>query len=34
LNVTMPISQEPTAEAVKRVLPVLQETARSLQNLL
>ena len=34
LNVTMPIAQEPTAAAVKRVLPVLQETARSLQNLI
>jgi IclR family pca regulon transcriptional regulator len=34
LNVTMPIGAEASADAVKRVLPVLQETARSLRNLI
>ena len=34
LNVTMPIGAEAAADAVKRVLPVLQETARSLRGLI
>lgn len=34
LNVTMPIGMEASSDAVKRVLPVLQETARSLRNLI
>jgi IclR family transcriptional regulator, pca regulon regulatory protein len=34
LNVTMPIGGEASADAVKRVLPVLLQTARSLQNLI
>lgn len=34
INVTMPIGSEPGAEAVKRVLPLLQETARTLRNLI
>ncbi len=34
LNVTMPMGLEQSAAAVKRVLPVLQETARSLRNLI
>jgi IclR family transcriptional regulator, pca regulon regulatory protein len=34
LNVTMPIGGELAADAVKRVLPVLQETARSLRSLI
>jgi IclR family pca regulon transcriptional regulator len=34
LNVTMPIGQESTDDAVARVLPVLQETARALRNLI
>jgi IclR family pca regulon transcriptional regulator len=34
LNVTMPVGGEAAADAVKRVLPVLQETARSLRGLI
>jgi IclR family transcriptional regulator, pca regulon regulatory protein len=34
LNVTMPMGHEPTAGAVSRVLPVLQETARAMRNLI
>jgi IclR family transcriptional regulator, pca regulon regulatory protein len=34
LNVTMPIGGEAAADALKRVLPVLQETARSLRHLI
>jgi len=34
LSVTMPIGQETGAGAVKRVLPVLQETAQSMRELL
>jgi IclR family transcriptional regulator, pca regulon regulatory protein len=34
LNVTMPVGGEAAADAVKRVLPVLQETARSLRSLI
>lgn len=34
VNVTMPIGQEPTEDAVARVLPVLQETARAMRNLI
>lgn len=34
LNVTMPIGQESSADAVKRVLPVLLETARNLTHLI
>lgn len=34
LNITMPVGGEAAADAVKRVLPVLQETARSLRNLI
>lgn len=34
LNVTMPIGGEAAGDAVKRVLPVLLETARSLRNLI
>ena len=34
LNVTMPIGNESAEHAVKRVLPLLQDTARSLRNLI
>jgi len=34
LSVTMPINNESQETAVKRVLPVLQETARSMRLLL
>lgn len=34
LNVTMPMGHEPSEEAVARVLPVLQETARAMRNLI
>jgi IclR family pca regulon transcriptional regulator len=34
LNVTMPMGNEGTDDAVRRVLPVLQETARAMRNLL
>jgi IclR family transcriptional regulator, pca regulon regulatory protein len=34
LNVTMPIGKESTENAVRRVLPVLQETARAMRNLI
>lgn len=34
LNITMPMGTETSANAVTRVLPVLLETARSLQNLI
>ena len=34
LNVTMPIGKESTDNAVRRVLPILQETARAMRNLI
>lgn len=34
ISITMPINQEGTEDAVKRVLPVLQEAARGLRNLI
>jgi len=34
ISVTMPINQEGSEDAVKRVLPVLQEAARGLRNLI
>ncbi|PQA77905.1 IclR family transcriptional regulator C-terminal domain-containing protein [Rhodoferax sp. TS-BS-61-7] len=34
LNVTMPMGNESTDDAVNRVLPVLQETARAMRNLI
>ena len=34
LNVTMPMGNESTDDAVARVLPVLQETARAMRNLI
>ncbi|WP_127807061.1 IclR family transcriptional regulator C-terminal domain-containing protein [Hydrogenophaga sp. NH-16] len=34
ISVTMPINQESSEDAVKRVLPVLQEAARGLRNLI
>ncbi len=34
LNVTMPMGNESTDDAVRRVLPVLQETARAMRNLI
>ena len=34
ISITMPINQETSEDAVKRVLPVLQEAARGLRNLL
>ncbi len=34
LNVSMLMGQESSEDAVKRVLPVLQETARAMRNLL
>ena len=34
LSVTMPMGHESSEDAVKRVLPVLQETARAMRNLL
>ncbi len=34
LNVTMPIGHESSEDAVARVLPVLQETARAMRNLI
>ena len=34
LNVSMPMGIEPSEDAVKRVLPVLQETARAMRNLI
>ena len=34
LNVTMPMGHESSEDAVRRVLPVLQETARAMRNLL
>ena len=34
LNVTMPMGQESSDDAVKRVLPVLLETARAMRNLI
>ncbi len=33
LNVFMPMGRESSEDAVKRVLPVLQETARAMRNL-
>ena len=34
LNVTMPMGSESTEDATRRVLPVLQETARAMRNLI
>ena len=34
LNITMPIGQEGSEEAVARVLPVLRETAQAMRNLI
>ena len=34
LNVTMPMGHESSEDAVARVLPVLQETARAMRNLI
>ena len=34
LNITMPIGQEKSADAVARVLPVLRETAQAMRNLI
>jgi IclR family transcriptional regulator, pca regulon regulatory protein len=34
ISITMPINQESGEDAVKRVLPVLQEAARGLRNLI
>jgi len=34
ISITMPINQEQTADAVARVLPVLQEAARGLRALI
>jgi IclR family transcriptional regulator, pca regulon regulatory protein len=34
LNVTMPMGNESTEDAAARVLPVLQETARAMRNLI
>ncbi len=34
LNVSMPMGHESSQDAVKRVLPVLQETARAMRNLI
>ncbi len=34
LNVTMPMGHESSEDAVRRVLPVLQETARAMRNLI
>jgi IclR family transcriptional regulator, pca regulon regulatory protein len=34
ISITMPINQETSEDAVKRVLPVLQEAARGLRNLI
>lgn len=34
ISITMPINQETSEQAVKRVLPVLQEAARGLRNLI
>ena len=34
MSVTMPINNEGSEQAVRRVLPVLQETARSMRQLL
>lgn len=34
LNVSMPMGQESSEDAVRRVLPVLQETARAMRNLI
>jgi IclR family transcriptional regulator, pca regulon regulatory protein len=34
ISITMPINQEASEDAVKRVLPVLQEAARGLRNLI
>ena len=34
ISITMPINQESSEEATKRVLPVLQEAARGLRNLI
>lgn len=34
LNVTMPMGKETAENAVRRVLPILQETARSMRNLI
>lgn len=34
LNVTMPIGKESTENATRRVLPILQETARAMRNLI
>jgi IclR family pca regulon transcriptional regulator len=34
LNVTMPMGNESTEDAATRVLPVLQETARAMRNLI
>ena len=34
LNVTMPMGNESTDDAVARVLPALQETARAMRNLI
>jgi IclR family pca regulon transcriptional regulator len=34
LNVTMPMGKESPENAVRRVLPILQETARAMRNLI
>ncbi|MCB4364648.1 helix-turn-helix domain-containing protein [Hydrogenophaga taeniospiralis] len=34
ISITMPINQESSEDAIKRVLPVLQEAARTLRNLI
>ena len=34
VSVTMPMGHESTEDAVRRVLPVLQETARAMRNLI
>ena len=34
LNVSLPLGHESREDAVKRVLPVLQETARAMRNLI
>ena len=34
LNVSMPMGHESSEDAVRRVLPVLQETARAMRNLI
>lgn len=34
LNITMPMGKESSENAVRRVLPILQETARAMRNLI